>query len=201
MKKPILSLRKPASMLLAGFTLVALLFSSCSKNELDDLMPPVVNKTGSLPGDQASKNDGSNQMTPTIPADAMISISHGPCFGMCPSYSVSVSKEGVVVYNGYNNVGVTGSVTFRIERSLAYELGQNMEKGGFFSFQDNYPVIPDGQRNVTSLYFDGKLKVVTDYGIGVPSELTSMRMMVEKALQIDRFISGQANPSLVLTGK
>lgn len=184
MKKKITSIAKALVMP----ALVGLLFSSCSKNELEDLQPA---NNNDVTVSNISRNTVADfAPSPYIPADAMISITRGSCMGSCPSYRVTVSANGDVVFTGLHHVSTMGTVMYKISPDAAYQLGSLMEHGGFFNFADSYAVIPDAQRNETSLVWNKKIKTVVDYGINVPQELVSMREKVEDALKLDRFIYG-----------
>jgi hypothetical protein len=181
MRKNIASIK---TIILPGFLFAALLFSSCSKTELDDLQP--------ISNESSGTNTTASVVTPTpgIPFTAMINISHGLCMGTCPNYTVTVSNEGEVIYNGITYVATRGIVRFNISKEEAYELGNLMVQEGFFKLANEYAQIPDAQRFETSLVWQGEAKTVVDYGIHVPSNLISMREKVEKALNIERLIYG-----------
>jgi hypothetical protein len=181
MKKKIESIKKT---FLPVFFFAALLFSSCSKTELDELQP-IGNESGGT-------NTTANVVTPDpgIPLNDMINISHGLCMGSCPNYTVTVSNEGVVIYNGITNVATRGIVRFNISKEEAYQLGDLMVREGFFKLDNEYAQIPDAQRFETSLVWNGKTKTVVDYGIHVPYNLVSMRQKVEQKLNIERLVHG-----------
>jgi len=171
---------------LPAFLFAALLFSSCSKNELDELQ--ITNPNGETSGSNSTKDVYSP--SPTIPFGSMIGISHGSCMGSCPTYTVTVSEQGDVVYTGIANVAVRGPVRYKISADEAYQLGSMMEQMGFFNLASEYIVIPDAQRFETSLVWKDRIKSVVDYGVNVPQNLILMREQVEKALHIKRFIVG-----------
>jgi len=183
MKKNLASIKNA---FLHAFIFAALLFSSCSKNELDDLQ--IANPDAKFSGTPVT-NDATNP-SPTIPFESMIGISHGSCMGSCPTYKVALSSTGDVVYTGIANVAVRGTVRYKISAEEAYQLGAMMERDGFFNLANEYIVIPDAQRFETSLVWKGKIKSVVDYGVNVPENLLLMREKVEKALRIKRFIEG-----------
>jgi len=184
MKRNIASIKK---VFLPTFLFAALLFSSCSKNELDDLQIPTAD-AGKTAGTNTTTDIGNP--TPSIPFDAMIGITHGPCMGSCPNYTVKLSSDGNVEYNGINNVAIRGIVRYNISPDVAYQLGSMMEEEGFFNLADQYIIIPDAQRFETSLVWKGKIKSVVDCGVNVPPNLVLMRQKVEHVLDINRFVEG-----------
>lgn len=181
MKENIASIKKN---FLPAFLFAALLFSSCSKNELDDLQPINNESSGTNTTSDVSP------LTPGIPLNVMIGISHGVCFGPCPNYTVTVSSEGEVVYNGIANVATTGIVRYNIGAEGAGKLANLMVEEGFFKLKNEYDVIPDAQRFETSLVWQGKVKTIVDYGIHVPYNLILIREKVEHALNIERYVNG-----------
>jgi len=166
------------------FLFAALLFSSCSKSELDDLQP--VNNESA--GTNTTADIGNP--TPGVPLNAMINISHGLCMGTCPYYIVTVSSEGDVVYNGIQNVATRGIVRYKISAEEAKQLAYMMVQEGFFKLDNEYAMIPDAQRFETSLVWEGNSKTVVDYGINIPYNLISMRQKVEHALKIEKLVNG-----------
>jgi len=197
MKKNITSIKKA---FLPAFLFAALLFSSCSKNELDDVQvsndqaaKEGITNTTSGSNDAAGENVTANINTPNpvIPINAMIYISHGPCMGACPTYTLTLSNEGEVIYTGMQNVATKGVVRYFVGPEVAYRLGSLMVTEGFFNFDDQYLVIPDAPRYETVLVWNGKTKRVIDCGIQVPPELVSLRQKVEDVLNISRYTDPQ----------
>ena len=185
MKKNLASIKNA---FLPAFIFAALLFSSCSKNEMDDLQ--IATPDANAKYSETPLTNDANSPSPTIPFESMIGITHGSCMGSCPTYKVAVSSTGDVVYTGIANVAVRGTVRYKISAEEAYQLGAMMVRDGFFNLADEYIIIPDAQRFETSLVWKGKIKSVVDYGVNVPPNLVLMRERVEKALRIKRFIEG-----------
>ena len=191
MKKKNNSVVKAATMYAA--LLAAFLFSSCSKTEVQDVQPANA-ASAMVMSDAVNPNATSDyHPSPTIPADLLISITHGTCFGDCPYYSVMLKRNGEVTFTGIRNVHTIGTVNYTISADVAYQLGYMMQHNGFFNLEDNYPVIPDAQRFETMLAWNGKMKNIVDYGFHVPPILVQMRRDVEKALNVDRYINGDSN--------
>ena len=195
MKKKITSIKRAV---LPAFVFAALLFSSCSKNELDDVqvsdaqsarVAATTTASGMSNGTLTTATASLGNPTPVVPVNAMISISHGSCFGSCPNYTVSLSKEGEVVYTGIANVATRGEVRYYVGAEKARELGYMMVQEGFLKFADKYTEIPDAQRFQTILVWDGKIKSVVDYGVNIPPELRLIRDKVELELNVSRFIT------------
>src|SRR5688572_14049893 len=122
----------------SAFVVAALLFSSCTKSELEDLQ---LTNPEKVSGTNTNTTTDLGNQPPNIPFDPMIGISHGSCMGNCPVYTISLSRDGDVVYNGIDNVAVRGVVRYKISAEEAYQLGYMMEDGGFFNFASEYIVI------------------------------------------------------------
>lgn len=109
-----------------------------------------------------------------------------------PHYSFSVYSNGAVVYNGIRNVGTKGIVQFDVSITEVHKLARYMVDMGFLTFEDKYPYLPDGTKNITALRgLLGGLRVdktVEDYGVVVPHELLKIRETLEERLGIKRLL-------------
>lgn len=63
---------------------------------------------------------------------ALVRQMHGPCFGTCPVYSISVWGDGRVEYYGANYVRACGVRTKRISQDAAIALVELARTSGFF---------------------------------------------------------------------
>lgn len=59
---------------------------------------------------------GAAPRTASAPSDAVTAIEYeaGPCFGKCPVYSFSISREGAGTFTGLRNTQVNGERDFRL---------------------------------------------------------------------------------------
>src|SRR5690349_2625036 len=71
----------------------------------------------------------------TIPADTLITLKRTNCFFTCPDYSVSISADGKVIFEGNANVKVKGRSETRIGRDRVQLLIESFEKAKVFCAQ------------------------------------------------------------------
>lgn len=87
--------------------------------------------TSSAPSLSASLSDAELR-------EVVITLYRGMCYGECPVYSVRITGDGRVSYNGGRFVKELGSRTLRIRRADVRKLVGVFEKAGYFAIQRNY---------------------------------------------------------------
>ena len=77
---------------------------------------------------------------PSSNADALpaITLERTPCFGRCPVYRVSISRSGLVRYEGKRFVADSGTDSARISREAVTRLLGELEQAGFYGFDEKY---------------------------------------------------------------
>lgn len=109
-----------------------------------------------------------------IPEDLQIVLERGPCFGTCPVYSVVVSADGNVQYDGMQFVDILGQQSANLPADEVRTLYQAIESSGFFDLEDNYIVAAtDLATVVTTVTMQGRTKSISHYGLGCGSDLDS----------------------------
>jgi hypothetical protein len=73
-----------------------------------------------------------------IPADTLITLERGACFGPCPIYKLMISADGTVVFEGKHNVKTTGLAKGRVNQERLRQLISEFEKIDYFSLSDSY---------------------------------------------------------------
>jgi hypothetical protein len=107
-----------------------------------------------------------------VPDDFQVALERGPCFGTCPVYSVTVSADGEVVYDGMQFVPVEGPQTAKLAPDEVTALYQAVEAGGFFNLEDSYTIgATDLATIVTTVTMEGRTKSVSHYGLGCGTDL------------------------------
>lgn len=107
---------------------------------------------------------------PPAPPAIQISLSRTACFGTCPEYTVAMTGDGSVTYNGKKYVRIEGVHTWRIDPAAVRALADEMVKDGFFDLQDSYSApITDNPTVYTTLLLDGRYKQIRDYIAGPPA--------------------------------
>jgi hypothetical protein len=104
-----------------------------------------------------------------------ITLRRTMCFGSCPSYSLAVSGDGSVVYNGDAYVQYCGEFSGHVTQEAVRQLVMLFQQANYFNTFDRYAMgMTDGTTFTTSIAFDGKSKSVADYGglwVGMPESV------------------------------
>ena len=120
------------------------------------------------------------------------------CLGSCPAYSVEISGDGSVVYNGSYCVAEKGERRASISQAEVVELVQKFRDADYFALHDRYAgQITDQPRQITSLRFDGHAKTVEDYvgrSAGMPRVVTALEEAIDKAAGTERWIGDGGQP-------
>jgi len=106
----------------------------------------------------------------TIPADTLITLKRTDCFFNCPDYTVTISADGKVVFEGNANVKVKGHSETTISPEKVQLLIKSFEKAKFFSLRNSYSRPEDGCRvydgdapSATIIVLNGKSKSINHY--------------------------------------
>jgi hypothetical protein len=108
----------------------------------------------------------------SVPSDFVVSFDRGPCFGTCPVYTLTVSANGTVDYNGAYFVLAQGNQTASLTPSEVRKLHQAVLDADFFSMDDRYEVgATDLPSILTTVSMSGQSKSVYHYGLGCGTDL------------------------------
>ena len=110
-----------------------------------------------------------------------------------PSYSLKISDDGKVEFNGKANVKEVGKHTLKISQDLIAEIVDKFNMIYFFSLKDKYlsSTDPESQetKTVISVRAGDKFKKIEYSKNGkAPHSLDSLVSQVEKITKIDQFI-------------
>jgi len=91
------------------------------------------------------------------------------CFGSCPEYSITIFRDGRVLYEGRRFVRKKGKARTRLSQAQLCELRNGLEDVDFFSLRDTYTSYLDGcPRNstdnpsaITTVTRGGRTKTIT----------------------------------------
>jgi hypothetical protein len=121
-----------------------------------------------------------------------VTLYRSPCSGHCPMYSVSVTPDGLVAYEGRGNVHHIGAATARIDRSQVKALSTVLEAAGYFEFVDVYRpseavcgrYVPTAPTVITSLRLGNRSKRIEhDHGCGgAPQALGVLERRIDEVL-------------------
>ena len=114
--------------------------------------------------------------------NTLIALRKTGCFGDCPSYNVSIDKEGQVTFNGKQYVLVEGVKEFKLSDDEFKQLSEKLAKNKFSSFKGVYdnPNIMDLPS--TYILHDGKQVQVRLWNDEVPEELMDLHEYIEGVL-------------------
>ena len=124
--------------------------------------------------------------------DAAVTLERKPCFGGCPVYRISVSREGIVSYEGQAGVRRVGAASRRIRPEQVKALVSELERAGFFSLAPRYTPADsacgrystDSPTAVVSVNTgDRTHRVEHDYGCSsAPGGLVAIQRRIDEAL-------------------
>jgi len=127
------------------------------------------------------------------------------CYGMCPTYSVEVQGSGLVLFNGEQNVLITGRHRARISREAVAELFATFRNCDYFSLKDKYEAaITDLPTVFTSIEFEGQKKSVKDYvgfAAGMPEAVTELESKIDRIAGTDKWIRETPETASSLVGE
>lgn len=137
-----------------------------------------------------------------IPADTVINLERTDCFFTCPAYLVTISADGLVIFEGKANVRVIGKAETRIAAEKVQNLIAAFLKIKFFLLRDHYNSAKDGCRITdgdassvrTSIRIGGKSKSVDRYLGCFPKKkhsldpLMSVEALIDDVANTDQWI-------------
>lgn len=123
-----------------------------------------------------------------------ITLVRSICFGPCPIYTVQISGDGSVVFQGQDCVARKGEHRAKIATSAVAALVQRFKDVDYFSLKDQYIApVTDNPPYRTSISFDGRSKTVVDYVggmVGMPKSVGEIEDAIDKAAGTDQWIHG-----------
>lgn len=67
-----------------------------------------------------------------------VSLERTSCFGSCPVYRVTISRDGMVRFEGKRFVTDSGADSAQVTRSAVDSLLAELDRGGYYGFADQY---------------------------------------------------------------
>jgi hypothetical protein len=77
-------------------------------------------------------------------AAPVVTLERTPCFGRCPVYRVTISRSGLVRYEGKRFVADSGRDSARISSKAVAGLLKELERGGYYAFDEKYVAAASG---------------------------------------------------------
>jgi uncharacterized protein DUF6438 len=121
--------------------------------------------------------------------DVTITLERTACFGACPVYTVTITGDGRVEYEGKEFVRVKGRASATIPAADVAALAAAFDKAGYFSLQDKYTAnITDLPTNITSIRIDGRFKQIVDY-YGAPQALKDLERQIDRVGRTSQWVT------------
>ncbi|HEX7336736.1 MAG TPA: DUF6438 domain-containing protein [Gemmatimonadales bacterium] len=136
--------------------------------------------------------DSSRVQATIVGVPQAVVLERSPCFGSCPVYTVAVSPDGAVTYQGRAHVRRVGAAEARVSRDQVTALLNELDRAGFFTFANRYVqgepacgrYVTDSPSATTTVTYRGRTKsVVHDYGCGsAPGALVVLERRIDEVL-------------------
>ena len=133
-----------------------------------------------------------------------ITLERTACFGRCPVYTVTISGDGTVSYEGRQFVSVTGKQQSHVDPSAVRALVKEFEAIDFFALHDAYRRVENPDGTVTevtdlptqfvSLRVGDRSKRVEDY-FGAPKSLHDLERRIDDVAGTKLWIEVRPSPS------
>ncbi|MFY7972371.1 MAG: DUF6438 domain-containing protein [Flavobacteriales bacterium] len=125
--------------------------------------------------------------TPSNPV-VVLFYERTPCFGMCPSFNLTVYSNGKATYEGKNFVDHIGFYQSQWDATALQNIMTAAEKISYFSLADRYDQqgVTDLPTVRTRLLKDGNLKEVANRYKG-PKELQSLYQVIDDQIKLSEW--------------
>jgi ankyrin repeat protein len=126
-----------------------------------------------------------------------IALARTPCFGNCPGYSVEISADGTVRYDGGYFVAISGKHEAHVPVETVRALYDAFVKADFFWTVDEYRAnISDLPTYTVTISFDDHTKKVIDYAgqaLGMPKEIGELENAIDATAETTKWVKGDEN--------
>lgn len=123
---------------------------------------------------------------------ATITLTRSACYGLCPSYSVTIRDTGDVRYVGEHYVNVIGEQHAVIPRADVQRLLRRFDAMGFDNLRSEYRAeVTDLPTTTITLERDGRTKSVLDYGgrmAGMPDSVGALQDEIDRVANTGRWV-------------
>lgn len=127
-----------------------------------------------------------------------IRLARGACFGFCPVYTVTITDEGAVRYEGRNHVDAVGVRTATIPAADVARLVARFDEVGFDRLQDAYrSQATDLPTFTVSITRNGRTKTVVDYGgvsAGLPRAVRDLEDEIDRVAGTAQWVLRNGQP-------
>ena len=123
--------------------------------------------------------------------NVVITLKRSACFGICPTYNITIYGNGTVIYEGTANVNTTGMQISNITEDNLRLLISEFKKIDYFSLNETEiasHVVYDAPMFTTSLTINGKTKTIKHYETAVPKQLTNLENKIDEIVNSSQWI-------------
>ncbi len=122
-----------------------------------------------------------------------ISLERTVCYGFCPAYTVTITGDGEVIYEGRAFVDAVGERRARIPAADVQALLARFDAIGFDQLQDEYANrnITDLPTRVITLTRNGRTKRVLDYAghtVGMPQAVRDLEDEIDRVANTAQWV-------------
>lgn len=138
-----------------------------------------------------------------LPADTVITLERGACYGNCPIYRISLHGDGRVEFHGERDVAHVGNASAKVAPAAVRALLERFGRAGFHTFDERYGkgaaacrhYAADAPVVVLTVTRGGAVKRVEhDHGcVGAPPALTSLEQAVDSTAESARWTTSSAS--------
>jgi hypothetical protein len=127
-----------------------------------------------------------------------ITLERSVCFGFCPDYTVTITGDGQVSYEGRRFVNIAGRQTAAIPAADVQRLLARFDAVGFDRLQGEYRAhVTDLPTYIVTLERNGRTKRVLDYGgtgAGMPEAVRALQDEVDRTANTARWVLRDGQP-------
>lgn len=111
-----------------------------------------------------------------------VELQRSVCYGPCPAYTVRISADGRVTWNGESSVLTKGEASKSIPAAQAKTLIERFRTPEFWSLCDHYSqMVTDSATYKTTVSIGGNVKRVSDYDDSAPEFLRTLGGQIDLA--------------------
>lgn len=143
--------------------ILACSFTSCKS--IDDVVS--TDEASNSPSEEVVSETPANevvdteQVSDTTERTFFASIFRSSCFGMCPTYKMTIYSDGFVELEGIRHVDLIGNYTTNISEAQVHNFRIRANRTGFMDMEDSYDsAITDLPSATTTIVLDGVRKSV-----------------------------------------
>lgn len=135
----------------------------------------------------ACKTDQAAQEV-AVAEDFFLRITRTPCYGTCPSFTLTVDAKGNVAYTGRNFVDNIGEFQKKMKRKELRALVHAIESGDFWQYKPSYddPGVTDLPSVITECTHRGRSAQVLNR-MGAPKDLGEFQAKLEEIIGKDGY--------------